>query len=880
MNFVEPNSEKEYELNIASSINEDLINNNNNIFDKNFINKDFTTYGYELTPERILKIKQINSEKILKEKEKEIIKKEKIKKVKRPTSSIFISQNKKYMLYRNNDNDNKNIKYEESKNQLKDKIKSIFENNKNNSSNKIYNLLDTNNTTRNNLQLDLYTQTNVNTDINIECLGDSLYKNKLDWNLISESDRQKGKILWKKLNREITNTSNKSPKNKDNKNENIIDEHEHEQQNNLLKIDVNKNKENYKTRNNSNPSTYSMERINSANFINHRKELNNYKINEESEDSDDMDEPQKENNNLNNHNLSNNNKRKKHIRFSTQKIDKINNMIKYKNDKRTYNRSKYSNLYNNSRIIENEEEIEEEEEEEDEEEYKENSKGKFNNISKSKKNLGRSYIIMDKDKNKKRKKNIGDGNKYVKFYKRKSKTKIISKNKLSKKGILSLQKMNKNYLKNKNQDLLGLSNYIYYSSKNKKKIKMKHYIHNYKIKVKFNSKKKNKKHKNKDKSNKDSELNETNVLSLNSSDYIVPKSQSLIIDNNIILKNLNSSNIDDEEKLNISDEENENLIIKKFSRQLTKLEKNRETNPAFLFDKMVKNFQYKYKEDDETNGYYNELFSKYGKESNDEDNDGLVNIKLTLFGLNLKITKKAQNYFYNKFISDIKIRNRIKREQNIMNERLSIILDRFNKKKINEEEIQKEKLNKKRTKRRKTKTNFPNKNTLLNQIKEENIEKNQVKGENEYEKDFFWGIKIDSVKELEKKKEEVLLRLKHDIKYKIKEGVFNQSEMDNFLKFQKRINELTLEKINNRVYIKQLEQGFNSFEEELKMHEEKKKNERRINNFVDSMNFDLYRKLELKKAIEKYFCHPIDFKNKNLINILSPFRIDENKQKI
>ena len=486
---------------------------------------------------------------------------------------------------------------------------------------------------------------------------------------------------------------------------------------------------------------------------------------------------------------------------------------------------------------------------------------------------------MDKDKNKKRKNNIGDENKYVKFHKRKSKTKIISKNILSKKGILSLQKMNKNYLKNKNEDLFGLINYIYYSNKKKKKIKMKN-IHNYKIKIKFNSKQKNKKYKNKDKSNKDSELNETNVLSLNSSDYIAPKSQSLIIDNNIILKNLNSSNIDEEEKLNISDEENENLIIKKFSRQLTKLEKNREANPAFLFDKMVKNYQYKYKEDDEMNGYYNELFSKYGKESNDEDNDGLVNIKLTLFGLNLKITKKAQNNFYNKFINDIKLRNIIKREQNIMNEKLSLILDRFNKKKINEEEIQKEKINKKRMKRRETKTNSPNKNTLLNQIKEENIEKNQVKGENEYEKDFFWGIKIDSVKELEKKKEEVLLRLKHDIKYKIQEGVFNQSEMDNFLKFQKRINELTLEKINNRVYIKQLEQGFNSFEEELKMHEEKKKNERRINNFVDSMNFELYRKLELKKSIEKYFCHPIDFKNKNLINILSPFRIDENKQKI
>ena len=104
--------------------------------------------------------------------------------------------------------------------------------------------------------------------------------------------------------------------------------------------------------------------------------------------------------------------------------------------------------------------------------------------------------------------------------------------------------------------------------------------------------------------------------------------------------------------------------------------------------------------------------------------------------------------------------------------------------------------------------------------------------------------------------------------------------MDNFLKFQKRINELAVEGINNRVYIKQLEEGFNSFEEELKNHEEKKRNERRINSFVDSMNFDLYRRDELKKAIEKYFCHPVDFKKTNIINKLSAVRIDKKSNKI
>ena len=92
-----------------------------------------------------------------------------------------------------------------------------------------------------------------------------------------------------------------------------------------------------------------------------------------------------------------------------------------------------------------------------------------------------------------------------------------------------------------------------------------------------------------------------------------------------------------------------------------------------------------------------------------------------------------------------------------------------------------------------------------------------------------------------------MLRLKHDIIYKINEGVINPSEMENFMKFQKKMNELYLEKINNRVYIKQLEEGFKAFEEQLKMHEERKKNEKRINNFMDSMNFDLYQKFELKK---------------------------------
>ena len=295
-----------------------------------------------------------------------------------------------------------------------------------------------------------------------------------------------------------------------------------------------------------------------------------------------------------------------------------------------------------------------------------------------------------------------------------------------------------------------------------------------------------------------------------------------------------------------------------------------------LFDNLVKNYQYKFKEDDEMKKYYNELFDKYGKENNDD----LIDI--TIFGTKLKIPKKLQKTFYNKFINHIKLKNKMKREQKHIHPRLSEILDEFNENKKNNELNENENKNlntntkKKRNKKKKDKANnIQDKNCLFSDLKkEENLKVNKVKDDCEYDKNYFWGVKVDSEKELEKKKEEVLLRLKHDIIYKINEGVINPSEMENFMKFQKKMNELYLEKINNRVYIKQLEEGFKAFEEQLKMHEERKKNEKRINNFVDSMNFDLYQKFELKKAIVKIFCHPTDFKNKNVINILSPFPTD------
>ena len=101
-----------------------------------------------------------------------------------------------------------------------------------------------------------------------------------------------------------------------------------------------------------------------------------------------------------------------------------------------------------------------------------------------------------------------------------------------------------------------------------------------------------------------------------------------------------------------------------------------------------------------------------------------------------------------------------------------------------------------------------------------------------------------------------------------------------YIQFQKRVNDLTLSGINSGFHMGLVEEGFDSFEDELRMNEEKRKDERRINSFIDSMKYDLnyhFRKIQKESSL-----HVIDFKIKNFVNILSPIKINprSKKQKI
>ena len=84
------------------------------------------------------------------------------------------------------------------------------------------------------------------------------------------------------------------------------------------------------------------------------------------------------------------------------------------------------------------------------------------------------------------------------------------------------------------------------------------------------------------------------------------------------------------------------------------------------------------------------------------------------------------------------------------------------------------------------------------------------------------------------------------------------------------MNSYRIDLSHSKHFIKLLEQEFTSFEEELKIKEQKKKEEKRINNFFNNMNYDIEKNYYIKKAQKKLFGDFFDFNEKFNINILSP----------
>ena len=144
-------------------------------------------------------------------------------------------------------------------------------------------------------------------------------------------------------------------------------------------------------------------------------------------------------------------------------------------------------------------------------------------------------------------------------------------------------------------------------------------------------------------------------------------------------------------------------------------------------------------------------------------------------------------------------------------------------------------------------------NYLVNQKYEEIEKKNNENYKNNIDKEIlenqrrfssFQGINITSVEDIEYKKNVLLLKLKEDIKNKIKEGKCDINELENFKKFENNINDIQINynsKDINKIkeYFLLLSTKFYEFQEQMNYRESQKFEEMRINKFIKNLNYEL-----------------------------------------
>ena len=793
VDFINPKSGERIQLDTTNIDNK--FNNINNKNDEKY-RKDFTSFGYEITPEYLYKLNQETLQKnriniLLEENKKE-------------NSKIFREKKEKKIKQNESKFNKKENKYK--KNFTKIEIKSLKENEQKK------------------------TQENLDDkDINIYSfgLGESSEKNRINWRLLKKEEKEKGKKLWNKLNKSAINFC----------------------------FNIKRRKLEYKNIKpkvicfNKNKIAKNKKRIKSAK-INYSH--NKLKLNSENKKGKNI------NSNWNNINIEDKYIRKKKRINQTLKIDtlKQHKLFRFQNQFNEMKRNYFNDKINiDFKIEENESELKSSENQNNENENsKEEEEEEEKNSETIEKNIKRSN----------------------KFFRRNTSSHIVNfENKL--------YKIKKNSQKNV---FYNNSNINFENKKEKlKKAKPKNYNNSklftnksqiLKLKNKYNSDKKvNKKNINSKTLKKEKSIKNT----LNSSKY-----HTIEVEYNNLLDELYSSFDSESSFQNLTVENDIDNNILKIEDIFIKRSNNKKKS-TLLFDRYFKNFKWKDREDEEMINYYNEIFSKYGRGKDDKIVD------INLFGYNFKIREKNKLNFKKNFMNRIKDQNKIKRENKIINSKLSLILDEFknNKKKFfhKNRDIYNSsvlfKKDRKRTRRLflKEKSKYSNKemdkesSSELKYDNKEKLENNNNDKEEEFKSKLFLGIKIDSAKEIENKKEEILEMIKDDIKSKIIKREIGISEMNNFRNFEKRLSLIYLDINNNDNYynkkaIKRLEEEFMIYQEQMKIREQIKKEEKRINHFINNLNDQIEQNYKLKNTQEQLFCNVIDYVQKNNINILSP----------
>ena len=133
----------------------------------------------------------------------------------------------------------------------------------------------------------------------------------------------------------------------------------------------------------------------------------------------------------------------------------------------------------------------------------------------------------------------------------------------------------------------------------------------------------------------------------------------------------------------------------------------------------------------------------------------------------------------------------------------------------------------------------------------------------------FIGVNLNSIEEIEKRKQLYLSRLREEVKNKIIYKKYCFAELDNFNLFANAMNKIQLFNIKNDQkklynYVKSLEKYFQLFYYQLCKKEKQKNEEGRINKFLYALNYEMGVIRPYARCIKGKHCRSLDYYEENL----------------
>ena len=241
----------------------------------------------------------------------------------------------------------------------------------------------------------------------------------------------------------------------------------------------------------------------------------------------------------------------------------------------------------------------------------------------------------------------------------------------------------------------------------------------------------------------------------------------------------------------------------------------------------------------------NEKENKNKNDKKENEKEDEKKIPINLFGLNVEVKNPKtalQDYMDDRKVTFTELSEQIETKNKLMK-----LID----------QLEKEKKAKRRKKYKKS-ILFDNdySKNIISENDNKKIENNKKKGNK------------DIKKELEKRKTRLFLKFKCDIDFKIKQGEIASSDIDYFSKLKENIDKImdTYNEKNGNDIEKKMEEYFN---EEMDLIEQRRKDENRINEFINDLNAQIYLKSMKKQVIKEKFCNVINYKSVNHMNILN-----------